>query len=176
MARAAHNQNSNIISLAGCDGWAGFRSRAQEARPPASVTVFTLEKQNVTQVRVLIGRFVATPCVLVIAAQADFLAVIRQIDRVFACSTLSDADNARRQRAAKLVGGDDAIPANSGQGESFDRRREPTALFIAAENVVELRALRGDGAHGRDGIITDGLATGIGSLWRVFKRQRRAQW
>ncbi|MEH6647669.1 efflux RND transporter periplasmic adaptor subunit [Sulfitobacter sp.] len=175
----------------------------------------------------VVGRALTTPGALVTAAQADPLAVIRQIDTVYVDVTASAADIVRRRRAIKLAGGDvvatidpsvtlsladgfeydqtgsvlaiepqvdpltgvsvlrlkfpnpdgillpgmyvnATIPfgAEQGvilapqQGVSFDRRGEPTALVVNAENVVEPRTLKVEGTRGSDWIVTDGLVEG----------------
>lgn len=173
------------------------------------------------------GRALTTRGALATAAQANPLAVIRQIDAVFVDVMVSAADVVSRRRAASVADGKasevldaavtltlaDGLPYEQAgsvlalepqvdaltgvsvlrlkfpnpdgillpgmyvnatlpsgiakaailapqEGVSRDRRGEPTALIVNAENTVELRNLTVSGTRDNNWIVTDGLKPG----------------
>jgi len=222
----------NVVSQKNVDDALAVRDAARAALLVAEAQLKSAEiNLEHTTVRAplsgVAGRALATRGALATAAQANPLAVIRQIDVVFIDVTASAADVVSRRRAASVSGtaslsssnptvtltladgleydqtgsvlaiepqvdpltgvavmrlkfpnpdnillpgmyvnatlpvgiANDAILAPQ-QGVSRDRRGEPTALIVNAENKVELRNLKVLGTRGNGWIVTDGLTAG----------------
>ncbi|MFU1478270.1 efflux RND transporter periplasmic adaptor subunit [Roseovarius sp. C7] len=241
-ARMSELLQRNVASQQAVDDAIAERDTAQAALLVAEAQLkadeINLEHTTITApLSGQVGRALTTQGALVTAQQADPLAVIRQMNRVYVDVTASAAEVVRRRRDAMqqgrdlrdldptvtltladgstyehtgtLLAAEAHVDAQTGvsvlrlefpnpdqlllpgmyvkahmpvdkalgvvlvpqEGVSRDRRGQPTALVVNAENVVESRVLKTLGSQGNKWIVSEGVGPGdkiiVGGLQKI---------